>query len=160
MEAHVRIVRRLAPATALLLVQLGPPGFASAGSDAACTAYAREAFNAQRSNLSQNCGLTGDAWSSNYDGHKSWCLGVSQESIDRETNLRRVGLANCGRCSTYAAGATLAQQTNLGLHCGYRGDIWSMDHNNHRSWCMRVPREESDRHSAVRRQEIERCRRR
>jgi hypothetical protein len=159
MGAHVRIIRRLAPTTALLAT-LGLPAFATAGSDAACTAYAHEAFDAQRRNLAQKCGLAGDAWSSHYDNHRSWCLGASQEAMDRETNLRRGALATCGRCSSYAAEATLAQQSNLNLHCGYGGDIWSLHHDNHRAWCMRVPREESDRHSQVRRQEIERCRRR
>lgn len=105
-------------------------------SEAVCNQYAQEAVAAQQRNEVDGCGLAGDRWSSNFWGHRSWCLGASQASVDNEANARRADLARCTECVSYAIQAVEAQRQNINNHCGLTGDPWSDHFGNHLSWCM------------------------
>jgi hypothetical protein len=130
---------------------------ARSASDAVCTQYAQDAVNAQQQNLNGRCGLAGDRWSLNYEGHRSWCLGASQASVDREANARRADLSKCSRCFAYAQEAIDAQRNNVTRQCGLSGDPWSDHYENHRSWCMRVSQADADRETANRSAELSKC---
>jgi hypothetical protein len=105
----------------------------------ACTGYAQAAVDAQQRNLNQGCGLTGDPWSLNFAGHKSWCMGAPPGAADGETARRNAEIDKCSACTVYAQTAVEAQQKNIQRSCGLSGDPWSLDFGGHRSWCMGSP---------------------
>lgn len=122
-----------------------------------CVAFAQQAVNAQQQNLSNQCGLAGDRWSSNFNGHRSWCMGAPQSKIDGETNARNGDLAKCSSCIAYAQEAINAQQQNMDNRCGLAGDLWSSNFNNHRLWCMGVSQERADVDTNARRGALAQC---
>ncbi|HEX4953491.1 MAG TPA: hypothetical protein VF017_08870 [Thermoanaerobaculia bacterium] len=122
-----------------------------------CSDYAREAFEAHLDNIASSCGFAGDPWSFNTEGHRQWCLAVSPADAANESAARRGALQECRRCSDYARQATEAQQRNVTLHCGLRGDAWSYDSMAHRQWCLVASPADADRETAARRAALDRC---
>ena len=66
-----------------------------------CVGYAQSAVMAQQQNLTNACGRSGDRWSLDFNGHRSWCMVAPQSSIDAETGARLGELAKCTSCSPW-----------------------------------------------------------
>jgi hypothetical protein len=121
-----------------------------------CFAYAQQATGAQQLNLANGCGLAGDRWSLNFDGHRSWCMGAPQAAIDGEAAARRAELDRCTACTAYAQEAVSAQYQNL-AQCQFVGDRWSLDFTGHRAWCMGATPDAVAGETSARRFALERC---
>lgn len=69
-----------------------------------CRQYANTAVRQHQINISKGCGFTDRPWSNNYNGHYSWCLGVSDNAAHQETQLRKIAIDNCavpGMCNRF-----------------------------------------------------------
>ena len=64
---------------------------------ARCETYAQAALEHARSNAANECGLSGERWSSDYAIHYAWCMeqGVNSELPDSVNNERTVALEDC-----------------------------------------------------------------
>jgi hypothetical protein len=109
-----------------------------------CDAYAASAVEQQQRNGSMACLLTGTGWSADFDAHRAWCLlpEVRMADLTREQNARESALQECIQrditCGQYAIQAREHNQLNIGLGCGFSGELWSNDVNAHRAWCMKA----------------------
>lgn len=107
-----------------------------------CDAYAAAAVAQQNENLALGCGFTGGAWSTDYQGHRAWCLRpeVQMADVTREDRARADWLGLCGQkqaaCADYAALAVEQNRMNRRWRCGFTGGRWSDDATGHRAWCM------------------------
>lgn len=60
-----------------------------------CDAYAQGAVDAAAKNAADKCGYTGGRWSTNYAGHKTWCMKASPAAIAKEIKIRSEGISQC-----------------------------------------------------------------
>ena len=87
----------------LVLAVSGSPFSASAGDSVEeCHGYARQAVAQQEDNLRNQCGFTGPAWSTFYEGHFGFCRSSKSSSVDREVKARVDALNRCKNiCGPY-----------------------------------------------------------
>lgn len=115
---------------------------AHANPDLNCDAYAAAAVAQAAHAKSLGCNVSGGRWSSDYAGHKAWCLkqGVTINHVSIEDQKRKEGLNTCqakvNSCDAYAQNAVeVAKKTS---NCGYSGSRWSANYAGHKKWCMSV----------------------
>jgi hypothetical protein len=127
-----------------------------------CRAYGADAVNAQDFNDPEGrirgaadgyewppmpCGFTGDAWSSDFNGHVRWCVGASDADIKRESDNREAFRQICWTCRQYAHKAVVAYWSVWDKCKGFwsnekmSGPQWSLDHQSHLRWCLGLPAE-------------------
>ncbi len=141
---YIRLVPFLFALAAAPLTTAG----ALADPDLNCDAYAQAAVSQQAENLQRNCGFTGKGWSSDFIGHRNWCLtpGVGIMAVSQEDHRRAEQLKTCQAtklikpiilkdCNTYAQKAVDQQAANLQNKCGFAGGGWSTEFVKHRDWC-------------------------
>ena len=140
-------IRSVLVLTALSIGQI--TSSANADTNLNCDAYAQAAIDQQAKNMALKCGLSGKAWSTNYNGHKNWCLsnGVGIVQVSDENRNRETALKSCGQkkifyipmalkdCNKYAQNAIDQQTANIALKCGKSGKGWSTNYNAHKNWC-------------------------
>jgi hypothetical protein len=124
---------------------------------ASCVTYAADATTAQRRNLQEQCGFSGDRWSEDDNGHFHWCVGAPQYVVDRERWARSSLLDQCAQCQRYVDGAIADQAENEARHCGLTGDRWSRDRGHHAAWCAVVSWDATRSESATRRSLLVQC---
>jgi hypothetical protein len=110
---------------------------------ATCDEYAKQAVEANKFNLANNCGFTGGPWSGDYNAHKQWCLGQQPQQVQHETDARNRFIKACQRkqaataaCDEYAKQAVEANQVNVTKICGFTGGPWSFNYEAHKQWCL------------------------
>jgi len=127
-----------------------------------CDEYARVAVSQNEQNFRRRCGFTGPRWTSDYNAHYQWCLGVQWEAADSESRAREHELQQCGgtrsRCDEYARIAVSQNEQNLRRRCGFTGPRWTSDYNAHYQWCLGVQWEAADSESRAREHELRQCR--
>jgi hypothetical protein len=121
-------------------------GDARADANLNCDAYAGAAVAQNQQNLAQGCGLTGGAWSNDFNAHRNWCRapGTKMANLTAEDNARSAALAKCGNkpkldqqaCQTYAKKAVIAAEAAATRKCGLKGGRWSADFGSHFNWCI------------------------
>lgn len=110
-----------------------------------CDAYATAAVAQQERNVALGCGYGGGAWSTDYYGHRNWCLqgNVRMADLTEEDGGRagalEICLAKTQACDAYAAVALQQSRLNDEAACGQTGGRWSPDVAGHRAWCMVAP---------------------
>lgn len=93
-----------------------------------CDSYATLMTNNARMAREMNCGLSGGRFSENYEGHKSWCNGVSNAAIKTEQDQSNAAIAQCqaskttGICALYAS-AMAGLNTRYAEICAGRDDF-------------------------------------
>lgn len=117
--------------------------------------YASQATSHQASNQGQGCGLVGDRWSNNTNGHFRWCLGASEGQLQAETEHGRTKLL--WHVWKLRAEATNLQHRNGNNQCGYSGDPWSVHTSNHFRWRMGASQQAINAQADFRRSEIAKC---
>lgn len=60
-----------------------------------CDGYAKRAVAQAREARARRCGFTGNRWGDFYEGHLSWCIGVSEQFANSETRAREGPLSQC-----------------------------------------------------------------
>jgi len=114
-----------------------------------CDAYAAAAVAQQQQNVRLGCGYNNGAWSTDYNGHRNWCLqrNVAMANLTEQDRGRAGALKICQAktraCDTYAAVALMQSRYNDAGSCGFTGGRWSPDVAGHRGWCMAVNPEQS-----------------
>jgi hypothetical protein len=122
-----------------------------------CKVYAKDAVNAQDFNDPEGrirgvadghaippmpCGFSGDAWSSDFNGHVRWCVGASDDDAGRETENRKALFDICRTCREYAHKAVVAYYSVWDKCKGFwsnpemSGPRWSIDHQHHLRYCI------------------------
>jgi hypothetical protein len=136
-------------------------GSATADQNLNCDAYAAKAVQQQKENQSLGCGFSGGAWSTDYQGHRNWCVGptVKMANLTKVDNSRTGALAACRQkdaaCARYA---TLAREQNqLGKSCRLSGGAWHDDVLRHRRWCMTATALQADTETAGRNSALAKC---
>lgn len=104
--------------------------------------YAPEGSKTAFQRPAMSCGYSGDAWSSDFNAHVRWCVGVSDEEARRATESRAAWLKICETCRGYAHQAVGAYFSifpkcrNLWSNPAMSTGRWSTDHKGHFQWCM------------------------
>jgi hypothetical protein len=132
-----------------------------------CEKYAESAVDQSRQNSRRGCGYTGDRWNSNYQKHFKWCMSVDRETADSEAGARADDIGRCdsgGRgnrefCRSYAQSAVQQNDRNDRRGCGYNGDRWHSNYQDHFRWCLDVEREEAESQTNSRDGDLRACRR-
>jgi hypothetical protein len=75
-----------------------------------CHGYARQAVAQHEDNVRNQCGFTGPAWSTFYDGHFGFCRSAKSSSVDREVKARTDALH---RCKTICGGYHRAAKDHI-----------------------------------------------
>jgi len=123
-----------------------------------CEEYARIAISQNDQNIRRYCGFAGPRWSSDYNGHYQWCVSVSWQTADAETNAREEQLRQCqdkqSSCNEYARIAVRQNDQNIRRRCRFAGPRWSSDYNGHYQWCLGVPLEYADSENRAREEEL------
>lgn len=164
------VLRSLSPAklAAVALVVASAFGTcARADSNLNCDAYAGAAVAQNQQNVTLNCGFTGAGWMSDFNAHRNWCLspGVEITDISIEDKNRQTALAECANkaqasqqaCSVYAQTAIDAAQKAQAAGCGFGGSAWTLDFNEHFSWCLQAGQTERDNESSARHNQLVGC---
>jgi hypothetical protein len=130
-----------------------------------CQPYVVDAIRAQQENIRRGCGLVGDRWSETPGHHAAWCAIVGDGAARAETAARRMLLVQClvpGKrqaCDAYAATAVAQQAESGRLGCGFTGDAWSSNRQNHYAWCLGVNASVFNAETAARERDLAGCRR-
>src|SRR5262245_55208477 len=120
-----------------------------------CNKYADGAVRAQRFNQEHYCGFGGHEWSTNREGHRSWCLTAPYNDIIHDVQLRGKLLTACQTadqdCLAYSETAVAQNWWNRNMnnrgceifpcrigHPKCEGLRWSDDRAAHQSWCRTV----------------------
>jgi len=103
---------------------------------AMCEQYADNADRASQRNGALRCGYGGARYTSTHDGHRNWCLGARQESVDAEVRARYDDLDRCTMCDQYASEAIRLNQLRITRRCRLEGPRWSSERAGHFGWCM------------------------
>jgi PAN domain len=110
-----------------------------------CAKWANDALDANNSNISNQCGLTGPLWSRDYAELNVRCLDSSPRRREREAGERKQSLDACqqvsGRtkslaCDHYGRMSVAEAQSNEAGRCGYSGPTWSGSYNDHVRFCQ------------------------
>jgi len=129
-----------------------------------CAGYAKEAVEAQKKNVANDCGYTSGVpngtWSENYNAHFGWCTSSPDDLSTQGTQERRSALEKCTKyCVSYANQAIDAQKQNISMNCGFSGPggTWLNDYNEHFRWCVNNPEYLSERGTSYRLGYLEVC---
>jgi hypothetical protein len=76
-------------------VTVGPPP--SGSMIAHCKAYSEIAIRQFYDARNRQCGFVGSRWSSNYQYHYLWCVGVTVPVSNQETQARATAFSSCAR---------------------------------------------------------------
>lgn len=107
----------------------------------ACARYAAESVRQNQMNTSLGLGLTGPAWSNDFQSHNRWCL--HGENIrttpgqleNREKILQEFAIKNGNDAARrYAEEAVRQNEANKVMGTGYLPPVWSSDFNSHYQW--------------------------
>jgi hypothetical protein len=60
-----------------------------------CDDYAKVAVSQNQENEKLGCGLTGQRWSNDFDGHRFWCVSAADAELATERAARQVALDKC-----------------------------------------------------------------
>jgi len=105
-----------------------------------CHRYAGRATEQAEVNLQAQCGNTGEAWHQDWNAHWDWCLSQAPDLPAQETLTREAALLSCTDqrldCRRYASMAREHAEQNQINGCGFAGDAWHGDLNDHYAWCM------------------------
>ncbi len=111
--------------------------------DTRCGAYADQAVAQYNESQSLGCGFRGDRWLPDYGAHYNWCLGATDQQTGYEASERQKELDACrakmsreGTCRQYANTAVDQYATSQAMGCGFGGDRWQDNYDNHFNWCM------------------------
>jgi hypothetical protein len=150
-------------ATSLLLVASG----ATADPNLNCDAYAGAAVAQQLQNMAQGCGFAGPAWSTDFAGHRNWCLApaTTMANLAAEDQARQSALAQCASkpkvdqaaCQTYANRALMVANAAAQRQCGFGGGRWSLDYGTHFDWCLGAPQSARDQEDKARTDQFDAC---
>ncbi len=129
-----------------------------------CRQYASTAVSQNQENLARKCGFTGTRWTSDYQGHYKWCMGVQQSYASSETLARANALRQCQsrpdhgpRCQKYASTAVSQNRENQLRRCGYTGARWTGDYQGHYKWCMSASQSLADSETMARANALRQC---
>ncbi len=128
-----------------------------------CDAYAAAAVAQQERNIALGCGYRGGGWSTDFAGHRNWCLqdNVRMADLTGEDGGRagalEICLAKARACDAYADLALQQSRLNDEAGCGQTGGRWSPDVAGHRAWCMTAPPEASSAEMDLRRSILQSC---
>jgi len=160
----------LAPAKSAAIALVLASAFsteACADSNLNCDAYAGAAVAQNQQNITLNCGFTGAGWLSDFNAHRNWCLspGVQITDISIEDQNRQAALAQCATkaqanqqaCSVYAQTAINAAQNAQAAGCGFSGSAWTLNFNEHFSWCVQAQQTERDSEASARHNQLVGC---
>jgi hypothetical protein len=107
-----------------------------------CNGYATKAVAEATDIRNKKCGYNEDdpMWSTDPEGHRSWCMGSSDESINNEIKARAGGTSSCSKCRVYARDALRMRKVLLDKGCVFDATDprWSSDGETHFGWCMGV----------------------
>ncbi|MCP5060691.1 MAG: hypothetical protein GY937_28675 [bacterium] len=139
---------------------------ASANADLNCSAYAGMAVAQQEQNVALGCGLSGGAWSADFQGHFAWCnTSAKMADLVREDEARKQALADCAAkpkldqvaCQEYAANAVMQTRMAQQAKCGLAGGRWSDDYPPHFDWCLGAAQAQRDDEARARELELSGC---
>jgi hypothetical protein len=111
-----------------------------------CDAYAGMAVADNEQNKNFACGFSGPAWSSDFNGHRAWCLqdATKMANLTAEDKARKAALAQCAKkpaqaqqaCQGYAQQAVNQAKEATAMKCGFSGGRWVADYAAHFSFCL------------------------
>jgi len=113
-----------------------------------CADYAREALDAQDTNLAERCGYSGPRWHRSHARHYRWCLRADRADVRAETRRRANDLKHCtnlaarlkkARCDHFARLAVEQSRTAERASCDFDGPLWSTRLSAHKRTCERDP---------------------
>jgi hypothetical protein len=81
-----------------LICKARPRSKSGPGRTTVCRVYADTALAAATENRNLGCGQTGGRWSSKFDDHYNWCVGLTDSNFkfkDSEAAARQQALAQC-----------------------------------------------------------------
>lgn len=136
---------------------------AEAASDEECIPYAAAAVSAAVSAAANRCGFTGTRWSDRHTDHMTWCQAADSAALAAEAEARAERLRGCvaarsaagdsperERCTSYAAAAVDHQRDNLTRQCGFSGEAWNTNWQEHFAWCIAAPAADAEARNAER----------
>jgi hypothetical protein len=109
-----------------------------------CEHYADQAVSSKVTEAAKVCSFTGPAWQASWQDHFKWCVAATQDDAASETSKRNTAAGHCLHCTKYAQEAVKAHDKNKTLKCGFTGDAWSADFDNHRKYCMAAASSKSE----------------
>lgn len=128
-----------------------------------CLRYTKLAIAAQRRNLNERCGFTGDRWSSDVRRHTRWCLQTPVDRSRAATAARQNAIMSCttrtktGYCAQYLRTATVDFFRRDEDRCGSAGTHWRLRGTALKNWCLKVSRDQSAKAALRRAQDLARC---
>jgi hypothetical protein len=121
------------------------PIAAIADNEGACKRYATEAVRQNNQNIALEAGLSGPAWSSDYEGHYNWCVhGNNAQSTPlhmagRERQLQEAAIRRLGKeqaAKRYADEAVRQFKASQEMMTGFTPPIWSGNFSSHYDWIV------------------------
>ncbi|MCP5266926.1 MAG: hypothetical protein H6934_12490 [Burkholderiaceae bacterium] len=154
-----RLISRISLALAVSTALVG--AVHPQGSQRFCTDYASSAVSQNRENIAKRCGFGGARWTSDYNGHRNWCLRASSAQANAERNARTQSLRQCGSstsfCESYARSAVEQARQSQQRRCGFSGARWTTDYRGHLDWCKRVSRSTANGERTARTRDLNAC---
>lgn len=83
-------------------------------SESYCRSYAKLAVDQQKYNQRNRCGYSGRRWSTDYNGHFSWCRSAAPSRSIRERSIRHNALLSCQRRAGSSSSGTRGGSTGRG----------------------------------------------
>ncbi len=139
------------------------------GRQAFCADYASQAVDANDSNLSQDCRLTGPRWSADYRTHYTWCMRVERREAVAEGELRSAEVLRCQQrasraksplCDHYARMASVMIRAGEAGTCGFaagKNNRWLDDAAVQRRQCEAAPQRVPETEFAGRQRQLATC---
>lgn len=156
----------IAGIAAPILALLSATG-ARADANLNCDAYAGAAVAQNQQNESFKCGLSGPAWTSDFNAHRQWCLApaTKMQNLTAEDNARKQALAQCAEkpkldqaaCQTFAKKAMTAADAAAKRSCGFGGNRWLVDYGAHFNWCLSASQGARDEEDQARANQLQGC---
>ncbi len=89
--------RRIAMLTAAAAIAGASAEAFAADKEDYCRGYAGMAVAAARDNIRWHCGFGGPRYTTSWDAHMGWCMGVDRAASDREAEIRNHEIRACNR---------------------------------------------------------------
>lgn len=123
-----------------------------------CNRFAKESVNQFNENV-KTCNLQGPEWHGDSERHKQWCLSVTKKEADTLIESRANTLNTCGKswCDTYAKRAVEQNEQNIRNQCGFKGQRWSSNYENHYNWCRNTSKGAADSEIQKRDNDLKNC---
>ena len=135
--------------------------------DPVCDSYANTAVAQSKENIELSCGFSGARWQNNYIRHYRWCKDARRWQRRRETNARTTAINRCVArtkreakreiCNGYADKAARQARRARNNECGYGGQRWRRDRDDHFDWCMDAGEAERTDEERARTRELRQC---